>query len=296
MLHIVDGNALGNAFHKATKLTKGSMQTQAIYGFIRSMREIRAKDGGAAVVLWDGTAKHRFALLPTYKVSREKRLEDPKELADKQAYRAQLPVIHKIVQLAGIKQLTHPDFEADDLAGFLCKHMAGKRKRLVTGDSDWWQLIDADTDWYDPRKDGRLVTLETFHRESGYFTPLEYLQGKALVGDPTDDIPPVGGIGAKGAPLFLAEHRSVEAFFDKVRGGWQPKGKRLQEFAAAGRPFWDRNMKLMDLRDPAINVKDVLVTPPGYSREGLRTLCERLGFLSLTRQFDTWVRPFERTN
>ncbi len=295
MLNILDGNALGNAHHAATRLSFKGMQTQAVYGYVRMMREMLVTGAQHSfLVLWDGRAKRRFELLPTYKIDREQRLEDPVQLAQKNAYRAQVPVIRKALTLLGFDQLVAPDFEADDIAGLLVKRHPTIKKRLITGDGDWLQLIDDNCEWYDPRKDGKRVTHATFHESTGYFTPTEFLQGKALQGDTSDSIPGVGGIGEKGAALLLAEHRSVEAFFAKVDAGWVPTGKKLREFAATGRQIFERNMQLMDLRDPDIPKGVIQITEGFFEPEKFHTLCSRLGFASITRSFSEWIKPFNR--
>jgi 5'-3' exonuclease len=301
----VDGNAMGHAHHNATKLSFGAMQTQAIFGFTRMMRDLRVSNPGEPIfVLWDGYAKHRFEVLPTYKGDREEALKDPEKLAHREAYRAQVPIIKKMVELMGITQILHPDFEADDLAGLLVASRPG-RTRLVTGDSDWLQLIRDDVEWYDPREGGKLVTLETLHQHYGYFTPSEYLEGKTLMGDDTDSIPGIPDIGKKTAIEFIARWKSVPEFFAAVDSGkYTPQARKSKTAktlhpeqvlaSPEGRATYFRNMALMDLRSPRIpNPEAIEITKAPLDATKLETLCARLGFASITRNFAEWVRPFQ---
>lgn len=301
----VDGNAMGHAHHNATKLSTGSMQTQAIFGFTRMLRELRTSNpGGTNLILWDGYAKHRFEMLPNYKGDREVALEDPEKLAHREAYRAQVPVIKKMAELLGVTQVVHPDYEADDLAGLMVSARPG-RTRLVTGDSDWLQLIRDDVEWYDPRNGGKLINMGNLAQVTGYFTPDEYLEGKVLIGDNTDSIPGIVGIGPKTAVEFIARWKSVSRFFEAVdKGDYVPASRKSKAAASPhpeqilaspeGREIYRRNMALMDLRTPRIvNPQATEVTKGSFDAAKVETLCARLGFASITRNFAEWVRPFQ---
>ncbi len=304
LLIAVDGNAVANAHHAATKLTTGGMQTQAVYGFVRMLREMRVSYPDASIViLWDGRSEFRYELHPGYKGARELRLADPIQLADKQAYRAQMPVLKKCVELMGVPQWVAAKHEADDLAGMIHRATPGRKKRLVTGDGDWLQLVDEDTEWYDPRKEGKLVTHATFHESTMFFTPWEFLQGKALMGDNSDSIPGIEGVADATAAKFLAEHRSVLDFYAKVDdGSYKPKVRKDKKAkslhpeqliaAQEGRDMFALNLRLMDLRNPAVTPADLTITKGGFDPVKLRTLFDRLGFVSLSRVFDEWTKPF----
>jgi DNA polymerase I len=306
MLNIVDGNAIANAMHNGTVLTTGPFQTQAIFGMARKMREIKCADDASVVVLWDGKPKERFEAFPEYKANREeKERTDPEHAASRAAYRAQVPIIRKMIELMGIVQMVHPHKEADDLAGYLVHRMPGRRIRLYTGDTDWLQLVRSkDIDWYDNRYDGKLITFDTFHQATGFANADEYLEGKVLQGDSTDNIPGVPDMGPKNAAAFIAEHRSLQAFWSKVDdGSYTPKTRKSktaktphpEQVVASpeGRQQLLLNMQLMDLRNPVFDASEVITTRGRFDAENLRLLFARLGFASITRNFAEWSAPFE---
>lgn len=285
---IIDGNSLCHAAHHSSKLTVGVMQTQAIFGMIKSIRVALNKySGWNILVLWDGHAQWRYDLYPGYKGDREAKTEE--EAAIKSAYKAQSPFVRKALSLLGIRQMMALTHEADDLAGLMSKKLsvAGVKVSLVTGDQDWIQLVNENVDWFDPIRD-YYVNLTNFTKFTGYFTPLEFLEGKALVGDTSDCIKGVGGIGKDTAPQFLAEFKSVPNFYSMVDSGkfiprllmhtrlcgdspftkdeWKAKfvptekdqesekslaralAKHMKQWQGQGRLLYARNMKLMDLQ------------------------------------------------
>lgn len=294
---IIDGNSLCHAAHNATKLTvgMGGMQTQAIFGMIKSIKLLAGKfPEWQMLVLWDGKAEWRKALLPDYKGNRV--AKDEVQAAHKEAYKVQSPYVRKALSLLGVRQMFAQYHEADDMAGLLSKKLSavGTTLMLVSGDKDWLQLVNANTTWFDPIRDN-TVGMGNFSNFTGYFTTWEFVQGKALMGDSSDNIPGVGGIGAKGAPEFLAQFKSVEDYFLLVDNGvFKPKKVAHQKLASKeGREIFSRNIKLMNLLDvPVPKSEDIVNIKPDYHEGRFRILCEKLAFMSILRDFDAFVRPF----
>ena len=328
-LVIIDGNAIGHACHHATKLSVGSVQTQAVYGFVRIIREIQNTYADRKlIVLWDGEAKFRFDLHPGYKGKRRAVVTDPEKIAEKSAYYQQTPLIKKAVESFGIDQMIDPTLEADDLAGWLVSLAKGTERKitLVTGDTDWLQLVNANVMWFDPREGGKRVDITNFLEMTGYFSPSEYLQGKCLVGDSTDDIPPVGGIGEKSAPELLAQFRSIPGFWAACDSGQYVPTKKplislwkgtspftkeewalqlpelasdtevkahMNKWPGQGRLNFIRNLKLMKL----INAPAPLHLEQTLGKLNLdifKLLCERLLFNSILKEFSNFTRPFQK--
>lgn len=192
------------------------------------MRQLKVRHPNAEfLVLWDGKAKWRWDLLPEYK---SKRNQNPKQVAEKEAYQKQIPFIKKALTHIGITQMLSDEHEADDLAGIMVSRLLKKspdtKIRLITGDQDWIQLIREGVTWQDIRVEDRVINMKNMFEKTGYKTPISFLNGKALHGDTSDCISGVGGIGETGAPLFIAEHGSVRNFWDKCdKGTYKPKNK-----------------------------------------------------------------------
>lgn len=227
MTVLVDSNSLGFAALHSTNLSSGSLPTGAVFGFIKSIQKLKREFPHAEFLcLWDCRAEFRYEMWPGYKESRN---VDPKRVAEKKIYQEQVPAIKLALTILGIAQMWAKGLEADDLAGILTRRFAKNpddEVLLVTGDQDWIQLVRENVSWRDIRDDTRRVTMKNFTDYTGYKTPHAFLQGKALQGDTSDCIPGVGGIGEKGASLFMAEHGSVVRFRDRVaKGEIEPKTK-----------------------------------------------------------------------
>jgi len=325
-IHIVDGNSICHAAHNATRLSVGDMETQAIFGTLKAVQKIALKDPDWDIlVLWDGKAQWRFDLCPEYKGTRKATNE--KEQASKDSYKRQSPFVRKGLQLMGVRQLVASSAEADDMGGLMVKKLSalGKQIKLTTGDKDWLQLVRPGVVWFDPIRD-RSCNISNFFEFTGYKTPEQFLDGKALMGDSSDNICGVGGIGEKGAPEFLSEFGSVARFYELVEAGkFVPKKKAHQNLCGnitkedwmktysggrgddvarekhaeawpgQGRLIFERNRKLMNLLDvPTPPKEDVTVMLPTPNRDAFKALCERLAFHSILREFDSFLAPFEQ--
>lgn len=292
----IDGNAIGNAAHNGGKLNYGGMQVQAIFGFIKSTRAFLEQFPAARspIVLWDGRAQWRFDLFPDYKKSRQEGNEKPADAVRRQAYKDQRPFIQEALKLLGVTQMQHKLLEADDLAGFLCSQ-TNKPTLLITGDQDWLQLVNRHTSWHDPIRN-HMVTHANFATFTGCIDANSFVQSKALQGDKSDDIPGVGGLGETYAAELLLTHNTVEHFWAKVDAGeYSPRLKREQNLASPeGRAIFARNMKLMDLRNaPRPDKEGLQITKGSFDAEGFAEFCHRMGFLSITRDFERFIAVFK---
>lgn len=303
---LVDGNSVGYTEHYATKLKSGDLETQAIFGYIRRMRDMRqGYPGCTPVVLWDGRAQWRFDLHPNYKSDRD---SDAKKIEFRRSYAEQKPYIIRALQHLGVRQMTASGHEADDMAGYLTKKLLVKpdnRVVLYTGDHDWYQLVQEGVTLRDPKDIAFYLNDRDFLNKTGYKTPLAFLEGKALQGDSSDCIPPVGGLGKDTAPVFLATWGSVHNFLKAVdSGAYTPavrkaKGAKTlhpeQNLASrAGREAFLRNLKLMQLMNVAPpKPADVRVITGLPDKAKFAELCEELAFFSVLRELDTFFQPFE---
>lgn len=294
---LIDGNSIGYACQYGTKLSVGGQETQAVFGFVKIMRELRVTyPDYTPIVLWDGRATWRYDIHADYKSNRN---DDPKKVAIKASYESQTPFIRDAVEALGIRQMRVLTHEADDMAGYLVSELMRKPDTeivLISGDGDWIQLVRPGVTWRDMRDDAKIVTLENLFEKTGYKTPLAFLEGKCLTGDTSDVISGVGGIGEKGAPEFLAQFGSVRQFWKMCdEGTFVPKYKAHKNlYNGEGRKLFGRNLKLMQLiKVPKPDPANVELRKGQFNKERFQALCEELGFASILKQLDVFVRKFE---
>lgn len=301
---LIDCNSIGHAAHNSPRLTVGDMEVQAVFGTLRTLRGIAESYPDWRIwLLWDGARETswRKDLLPEYKENRDATTAE--EQKGKDSYRKQVGILRQTIPYLGLKQLLVSSAEADDCAGYLTREITanGGSVVLITGDQDWLQLLHYERVlWIDPIRDKR-ISKNDFLDKTGYFTPFEFLQGKALQGDGSDNIPGVGGIGEKGAMELLAKYRSVENFLAKYDADpTSIKGKKFTDFASnvkGGRDAFFRNMKLMNLIDAVKPpVADVQITRGKYNETSFETICHRLAFRSITIDLPKFVRPFKNNH
>jgi 5'-3' exonuclease len=295
---LIDGNSIGYAAHHATKLSSGGLQTQAVFGFIKTMRELRATYRDyTPVVLWDGKAQWRFDLNPDYKSNRT---DDPKKVVVKEAYAEQKPYIIRALKALGIRQITASTHEADDLAGLMVSRLATSPENeivLISGDMDWVQLVRPNVTWRDMRDDAKVITMKNLMDKTGYATPYGFLEGKCLTGDSSDCISGVGGIGEKGAPEFIAEFGSVRKFWQRCDSGdYKPTKKALIKLCSAeGRAIFGRNLRMMQLLKVAPPAQSATNVESGaFNRDDFEELCAELAFTSILKQMDAFCSFFNK--
>jgi len=298
---VIDGNNIAFAANSTRKLHAGMLETQGVYGFLRAIRAaVMAYPMLKPILLWDGRS-WRYDAFPAYKAKREKPPETKSEqaMADNRAsMREQKPFIRRALLSLGVTQMVALNLEADDLAGILTRRYPpqGKKVLLLSGDKDWIQLIGKGVGWMDPINDLR-ITVSTLEEKLGVKTPRQWLEVKALMGDSSDEIPGVGGIGDKGAKELIATYGSVTSFLNQAMDGSLPDlPKKFRDFAESPekQEIFHRNMKLMDLASPEIPAPLGLKIEKGaLNIDAFAGLCEELAFNSIISNLNAWTEPFE---
>ncbi len=213
---IFDGNALlHRAYHALPPLTtKDGTLVNAAYGFttifLRVLKELKPKYVAVTFDRKEPTFRH--AAFKEYKAQREKK---PQELYD------QIDIIRDIVAAFNIPVFDAKGYEADDVIGTLTKLVEdeGAESIIVTGDLDTLQLVDDHTSVYTLRK-GLADTI--MYNEAAVFDryglkPNQLVEYRALKGDPSDNIPGVGGIGEKTAAELIKQFGSLAALYDSLK-------------------------------------------------------------------------------
>ena len=214
---VLDGNSIINrAYYGIRPLTtKDGFYTHAIFGFLTTLQRLLDEEAPEAVcVAFDRrepTFRHKAD--ENYKATRR---EMPEELA------MQLPVLKDVLDAMSIRRYELAGYEADDLIGTISRRCeaAGWECTVVTGDKDSLQLITEHTkvklvSTRMGQTTTRDMTQETFTGEYG-FAPIHMIDLKALMGDASDNIPGVPGIGEKTATALVREYQSIDALYAKM--------------------------------------------------------------------------------
>ncbi len=216
-LVLIDGNSLINrAFYAMPVLsTKDGTYTNAVYGFMNMFFKMLAEEKpsfvGVAFDLKAPTFRHK--MYAEYKGTRKPM---PEEL------RPQIPLLKELLSIMGIKTFELEGSEADDIIGTIAK-ATDVKTIIITGDKDSFQLVDEQTEVHFTKRgitDVEIYTLDNF-TEKTELTPSQIIELKALMGDSSDNIPGVAGIGEKTAKTLLKEYSNIENLYehtDELKG------------------------------------------------------------------------------
>lgn len=216
-LMVIDGNSIINrAYYGIRPLsTRDGLYTHAIYGFLTTLLRLESEETPDAVcVTFDvhaPTFRHKASA--AYKATRKPM---PEEL------RMQVPVLKEVLDALNIPRYELEGWEADDLLGTISRKCAAADWEcvVVTGDKDSLQLIDGSTKvklvstrmGQTTTKD---MTEESFREEYG-FAPIHMIDLKALMGDSSDNIPGVKGVGEKTAMSLIQTYGSIDHLYDHM--------------------------------------------------------------------------------
>lgn len=208
------------AFFAIPPLTNSQgMPTNALYGFLAmTLKLLREVKPDYLVYCFDlKEPSFRYDLYSEYKATRE---EMPDDL------QPQIPYLKKLTDLLGIAQVERVGYEADDVIGSLARLGVEKGVHvvIVSGDKDFAQLVRPGVTLYDTMKEVR-TDVEGVQAKFGV-RPEQIIDYLALVGDSSDNVPGVRGIGPKGAQKLLNDYESLEGIYahiDSIKGAIQKK-------------------------------------------------------------------------
>lgn len=221
-LLIIDGNSIANrAFYALPFLSNHEGKpTGAVFGFanilLKVLTEIKPSH---LVVAFDHARKtFRNEIYSEYKMQRK---PSPDELV------LQFPVIKEMLNVMNIEVIEQSGIEADDIIGSVCKNFDGE-KIILSGDRDLLQLIDENTNVWLTKKGVSEVDKVDTERLKQLFNllPQQIIELKALMGDSSDNIPGVNGVGEKTALSLLDRYRDIDgvyAHIDEIKGKLKEK-------------------------------------------------------------------------
>ena len=244
-LFLIDGMAIIYRAHfamiKNPLITRDGRHTSAIFGFLNSIfKIINDEHPDYLAVILDSKAKtFRHELFTDYKANRQKM---PEELAE------QLSPLYEIINKMNIPLISMDGYEADDLIGTIAKKAENKNFEtyIVTGDKDMMQLVSEKVFVYSPGNRFKPTTTYTIDKVKDRWgiEPNQFIDYLAMVGDSSDNIPGVDGIGAKSAVKLLEAYSTLETILEI---GSEASNKRIREGILKGKDLAYLSKKLVTI-------------------------------------------------
>lgn len=253
---IVDGNAyLHRAYHAIPRLTTSRGEpVNAVYGFIRFLLKLlREHSPGYCAVCFDHPAPtFRHTEYPAYKAHRKKTDDD---------LIAQMPIARDAAAALSLPVFEKAGYEADDIIATLARSAArdGVETIVVTGDKDALQLVSDTITVYNESRNV-YIQPDTVREKFG-FSPEHFADYLALMGDASDNVPGLPGVGEKTALKLIQEHGSVEQLMEHP----ESLDGRLRGLVAANRDILIQSKRLVTLCDTVplgMTWRDCAVNPP----------------------------------
>lgn len=281
---LIDGHSILNrAFYGVPIFTNSEgLHTNAVFGFLNIMfKIIDSKQPDYMAVAFDvHQPTFRHEMFKDYKGTRKPMMEELRE---------QVPVIKELLQKMNITTVELPGYEADDVIGTLSKkgEKAGIEVDVISGDRDLLQLASDHITICIPKTKKGQTTVEEYNTEGVRklykVTPTEFIDVKALMGDSSDNIPGVPGIGEKGATAIISQFGSIENAYDHADeiSNTRNRNALLNNYEMAQ---MSKTLATINIQSP------VEVTPEQCKLEDIYTedaleMIKRLEFKSMIQRF-----------
>jgi DNA polymerase-1 len=282
-LFLIDGMAIAYrsyfAFIQRPLVNSKGENTSAIYGFVTFLNKIleQEKPDYVAVVFDTSEPTFRHREYPAYKATRQKMPEDMVP---------QLSLLKDIVRAYNIPVLELPGFEADDIIGTLARRAEREKVEtyLVTSDKDFCQLVSDRIKLYKPGKQGTEVEIigpKEVHQKFGV-EPSKVVDVLALVGDTSDNVPGVQGIGEKTAIPLIQKYGSLEQLLENTATIPQ-KGVREKLETQRDSALLSKRLVTIDVTAP-VSIDFHTLKASQQDTPKLIQLFERLEFKSLVQK------------
>ena len=290
-LVLIDGNSIVNrAFYgimgSKSMMSADGIYTNGIYGFLsiyfKIMEDIKPEYVAVAFDLKAPTKRHLL-----YKEYKGTRKGMPEELAQ------QMPILKDVLRAMNITIIEKEGYEADDILGTLAK--SGKSQGLdvtiLTGDRDAFQLVEKNITVRIPRtKMGKTeeddYTPEKIKEEYG-LDPIKLIEVKGLMGDASDNIPGVPGVGEKTAIGLIQEYGSIENLYNKIENGQDNlKGKLREKIVENKEPAeLSKTLGTIDINAPIASSLEEL-TKKEWNNDAVYSIFKNLRFNRYIERFE----------
>ena len=282
-LFLLDGMALAYRAHfalvRSPRFTSGGLCTSAVFGMANTVLDILKREEPTHICVAFDTAEptQRHIEFPEYKAQRDAMPED---------IATQLPYIDRLLDALNIYVIRKPGYEADDVIGTLAQQASreGFRTWMVTPDKDYEQLVADDIVIYKPGRRGsdpEIFGVKEVLEKWGIERVEQVIDILGLMGDASDNVPGVAGIGPKTAQKLIAQYGSMENLL--TRSG-ELKGKqreRLEQQADMAR----LSKRLVTIQlDVPHEVQFKQLQHQGWNKEKLKTLLMELEFDTLGKK------------
>ncbi|MBF0714256.1 DNA polymerase I [Gemella sp. GH3] len=280
---LLDGNSLSfRAFYAMPPLkNKKGLYTNSVYGFTLMLDKLLLDlNPDYALVAFDkGKSTFRHKSYENYKGTRSK---TPDELIEQFGY------VRELLDSYGIKYEEHDEYEADDIIGSYAKQaeLLGHEVIIVTGDKDLTQLATDKITIYYTKKGVTDIDYYTpkFIYEKYGLSPLQIIDMKGLMGDKSDNIPGIEGVGEKTAIKLLKEYETVENVLDNISN---ISGKKLKERLESGKDDALISKKLATIFTEVPLDNDVLSLTFEENIDKKIQLFEKLEFTSFLKKLES---------
>ncbi len=303
---LIDGNSMANRAFYATMgrmmKTPTGISTNAVYGFFQIMfKTIEEEKPDKIIVAFDiSSSEKRTKIFNEYKAGRHKAPED---------LTIQFPIIKELLKTMNIPIVQKDGIEADDILGAIAKKEGKKGNKIIilTGDRDYFQLVDINVNIRYPKTimgKTEYIIYDNYKINEEYgLTPEKLIEVKALMGDASDNIPGVKGIGEKTALKLIIQFGSLEKIYKYIENS---DGKEIAK-ATLNKLIQDKEMAYVsrDLgridieydyeKDLGINIDSIKYTD--WRTEEAFSYLKKLSFNKFLDKFkDIEIKKAEDTN
>jgi len=254
--------------------------TGGVYGFASIAIEVIKKlEPDYVAVAWDKSktsTRKRKEIFPDYKAGRTRPPDD---------FFAQIPLLHELLESFGWPVLEMDDYEADDIIGTISVEAAKKDVEtcIISGDYDMMQLLSPHTCVYINKKGSDMMRFSESEFEAKYGVKLDqFVDYKALVGDSSDNIPGVRGIGPKAAQVLLGQYGTLDGIYehlDELKGAQKIKLEESKENAFMSRELakiWCDAPIELDWKEADVNNTDLPAVAARLKEFEFHSLIKRL--------------------
>ena len=303
---LIDGNSMANRAFYATMgrmmKTPTGISTNAVYGFFQIMfKTIEEENPDKIIVAFDiSSSEKRTKIFSEYKAGRHKTPED---------LTMQFPIIKELLRMMNIPIVQKDGIEADDILGAIAKKEGKKGNKIIilTGDRDYFQLVDMNVNIRYPKTimgKTEYIIYDNYKVNEEYgLTPAKLIEVKALMGDASDNIPGVKGIGEKTALKLIIQFENLEKIYEYIENS---DGKEIAK-ATLNKLIQDKEMAYIsrDLgridieydyeKDLGINIDSIRYTD--WRTEEAYSYFKKISFNKFLDKFkDVEIKKAEDTN